>query len=61
MADEKTPYIDNEGDIIIPFHSDAKYQYWNKGQSLADTLQELNVNEAVWKKHVLKKYPGNGA
>jgi hypothetical protein len=60
MTDKAIPYIDNSGNIIVPFNSDLKYHFWNGGQHLSDTLIELNAAEDVWRKHVHQKpYPGN--
>jgi hypothetical protein len=59
MTDKGIPYIDNTGTIIIPFDADAKYYYWNGGQSLSDTLMELNVPENIWRKHTERKHQGN--
>ena len=57
-----SPYIDHSENIIIPFNADPKYHYWNGGQPLFVTLQELNVTEDVWSKHIHQKpYPGNAA
>ncbi len=41
----RMPYINSHGSLIIPFDSDPKYHYWNGGQSLIQTLQELNADE----------------
>jgi hypothetical protein len=57
MIHKTTPCIDDSGNIIIPFNSDPKYQYWNGGQPLSVTLQEMNITEDVWKKHTEKPYP----
>jgi hypothetical protein len=46
-------------DIVIPFNSDSKYHFWNGGQHLAVTLQELNLTEDNLKKHSEKPYPRN--
>jgi hypothetical protein len=56
MPNDSTPYIDNSGHLVIPFNSDPKYQYWNGGQSLAETLHELNATEEVSGKYVLKTF-----
>jgi hypothetical protein len=43
-----TPYIDARGDLIIPFDAPPKYHYWTpNGQSIFDTLAELNAPEEV--------------
>ncbi|MFH1080762.1 MAG: hypothetical protein V1766_10995, partial [Pseudomonadota bacterium] len=54
-----SPCIDQTGAIIIPFNADPKYHYWNGGQSLADTLMELNAPENVWRNHTEKPYSVN--
>ena len=61
MTPKDSPYIDNHGLIIIPFASDPKYHYWNGGQSMADTLMELNASEDIWNNHTVRPYPGNAA
>jgi hypothetical protein len=61
MSDKTIPYIDSYGHIVIPFNSDSKYHFWNGGQHLAVTLQEMNLTEDVWKKHTEKPYPENAA
>jgi hypothetical protein len=61
MPKVDSPYIDNSGTIIIPFTADGKYHYWNGGQSMADTLMELNASEDIWKNHTEKPYKANVA
>jgi hypothetical protein len=38
---EPLPYFDKSGEIVIPFASNKKYHYWNGGQSLAATVEEI--------------------
>ena len=57
MTPKGSPYIEHTGTMIIPFNADPKYQYWNGGQPLSDTLLELNAPEDIWKKHIEKPYP----
>jgi hypothetical protein len=59
MPQKDSPYIDDNGAIIIPFTADEKYHYWNGGQTMEDTLMELNASEDIWKNHTVKSYPGN--
>lgn len=59
MPQTDSPYIDQTGAIIIPFTADEKYHYWPGGQSMSDTLMELNAPENIWRNHTEKKYPGN--
>jgi hypothetical protein len=61
MVDTNTPYIDNSGNVIVPFNADPKYHFWNGGQSLSATLVEINATEKIWKKHSEKPYPGHAA
>ncbi len=40
---EVMPYVTNFGVLVIPWNSDPRYHYWKKGgQSLCETLRELN-------------------
>jgi hypothetical protein len=41
------PYLDAEGDLVIPFGADPQYHWWDSGQSLATTLRELKVKVAI--------------
>ena len=58
MIPQGTPHIDNSGTIVIPFNADPKYQYWNGGQPLLETLLELKAPEDIWRKHTERQYPG---
>jgi len=53
------PYIDNHGDLVVPFGAVSKYFYWHGGQSLESTLTELNVNDALWIKYSSKPARNN--
>ncbi len=35
------PFLDTEGDLVIPFDSDPKYHWWKGRQRISDTLKEL--------------------
>ena len=59
MSDKQNPYIDENGNVIIPFNSDPQYHSWKGGQILSDTLRELKVTEEIWKKHSEKSYLGD--
>ena len=61
MPQKDIPYLDPTGNIIIPFAADPKYHYWNGGQSMADTLMELNAPENIWRNHTEKPYTVNMA
>lgn len=36
------PYLDESGDLVIPFSSDPKYHWWAGGQSITDTVAEIS-------------------
>lgn len=40
--------LSEAGDLIIPFNSLKKYRWWQGGQSLAETLVELNAPIKTW-------------
>lgn len=39
--EETEPYVTDFGVLVIPWNSARKYHYWNKGQSVCNTLKEL--------------------
>ena len=41
------PYINEHGVLVIPFDGDPKYHWWAGGQSVLETLQELNASPEV--------------
>jgi hypothetical protein len=44
------PYIDN-GTLVIPFDAPAKYRWWQGGQTIAETLEELGASEEIKQKY----------
>jgi TubC N-terminal docking domain len=47
------PYLNAQGELIIPCESDPKYHYWKPGgQSLAVTLLELKASAEVWQRYI---------
>lgn len=46
------PYLTPAGELRIPFTADKKYHWWAGGQSLAETLHELNAPPDVWRRYV---------
>ena len=38
---ERLPYLAQDGTLVIPFDSPAKYHWWNGGQSVSQTRAEL--------------------
>ncbi len=43
------PYITDFGSLVIPFDSDRHFWWWNNGQSLCDTLNELGRCDLIEK------------
>ncbi len=37
------PFLDQYGDLVIPFGSDPRFHYWNGGQSIAETEKEVRI------------------
>lgn len=47
------PYLNDQGELIIPFGCDPHYCYWKPGgQSIAKTLAELDAPPEVWRRYV---------
>lgn len=45
------PYLHN-GELRIPTGSDDKYRWWASGQSIYDTLLELNASDSIIEKYI---------
>jgi hypothetical protein len=41
------PHLTPNGNLIIPCNAEAKYRYWQSGQSVLATLRELNAPPEV--------------
>jgi hypothetical protein len=41
------PRLTPTGDLIIPYNAEARYRYWQGGQSVLATLRELNTPSEV--------------
>ena len=51
-----TPYINERSELIIPHDSDPKYHWWTEeGQSIEETLKELQAPPDVIAKYVAPK------
>ncbi|MGE0821765.1 MAG: hypothetical protein AB7G75_34075 [Candidatus Binatia bacterium] len=46
------PHINTRGELIIPSNCDSRYRWWAGGQSVAQTLAELNAPAEVWRRYV---------
>ena len=47
-AVQKMPYIDEHGVLVVPFDSEPKYHWWAGGQSIIETLKELDAPDEVF-------------
>jgi len=47
IQETNKPYIDKYGVLVIPFDSEPKYHWWAGGQTILETLQELNASPEV--------------
>lgn len=45
------PYITDYGTLIIPHNSPLLYHWWNRGQSIKDTLRELEASDEILKRY----------
>ena len=50
------PYVSRGGDLVIPFNAARMYHWWNGGQSILDTLQELGAAADVVRRYVADAY-----
>src|SRR4030095_14708589 len=41
------PYLNHRNELVIPFASDPRFHWWNGGQSIATTLEELHASAEV--------------
>jgi hypothetical protein len=49
------PYLTETGELIIPSDTPAEYKWWDGGQSVKETLEELNASEEVVHRYVDQK------
>ena len=47
LASVQAPYIDEHGILVIPFSCSPKFRWWGGGQTILETLQELNASPEV--------------
>lgn len=50
----QTPYLKNDTELVIPLNSPDKYRWWAGGQSILDTLLELNAPDKTIDKYIGK-------
>ena len=49
------PYLTDTGELIIPSDAPIEYRWWNGGQSVKKTLEELNAPEEVMDRYIDQK------
>jgi hypothetical protein len=52
QSEQCKPHIDGSGNLVIPALGPEKYHWWSGGQTIEQTLIELNANEETLKKYV---------
>ena len=45
------PYVTSWGTLVIPFDSDRRFHWWNRGLSIKDTLRELGASDEILKRY----------
>lgn len=45
------PYLNAQGDLLVPTTTMKRYRYWQGGQSIWATLAELHAPLATWRKY----------
>ena len=55
VADFVPPYIEN-GVLKIPFQAPLKYRYWQGGQSIKETLDELGAGDDIKRQYIPEGY-----
>ncbi|MFT5729258.1 MAG: hypothetical protein ACI8PB_005452 [Desulforhopalus sp.] len=51
---EQMPYLKENGELIITSNAPAKYKWWAGGQSVKETLEELEASEEVMDRYISK-------
>ncbi len=49
---EKIPYLTENGELVISSDAPSKYKWWDGGQSVKETLDELGASEEVMHRHI---------
>ncbi len=50
-----SPYLTETGELIILSDAAIEYRWWNGGQSVKKTLEELNAPEEVMDRYIDQK------
>ncbi|WP_458778092.1 hypothetical protein [Desulforhopalus sp. 52FAK] len=51
-SEEKMPYLTENGELIISSDACDKYKWWAGGQSVKETLEELEAPEEVVHRYI---------
>jgi hypothetical protein len=57
QPEELMPYIKNGSELIIPSNCPEKYKWWKDGQSVFETLLELDAPDPLFEKYVTEASP----
>ena len=49
---EQIPYLTENGELVISSDAPSKYKWWDGGQSVKETLEELEASEEVMHRHI---------
>jgi len=50
------PYLTAKGVLIIPLTADRRFHWWNGGQSIRQTLRELNAPPDVFARYIERDF-----
>lgn len=53
------PYIDGQGRLVIPLLAPVKYRWWQGGQSIQETLEEIGASDEIKARYIPTGF-GNG-
>lgn len=51
------PYLDENGDLVVPSDCPPEYRWWAGGRSMGEILVELGVTRTVWERYSAEEYP----
>ncbi len=52
---DSKPYLTETGELIRPSGAPVEYKWWDAGQSIQETLEELNAPEEVVHRYIDQK------
>jgi len=55
--DAHRPCINAHSELVISRDAPMRYRWWAGGQSISDTLAELDVSREIWGRYVDRPYP----